>query len=233
MQKNSKPMNQAKTTKTVARIKPRNPKKGAVNEEKTPFDRLADNEQIFVLEYLTHFNATKAAMASGSKPSCARQTGYRLLTKDYIQEALRHEQRKRAEALRADQARILEEEAIIAFFDPAEAFNPRTGELRPPHELPEYIRRNLQNVDMDKETRTYPTPEGDEEAVTTTRFKYRFNDKGRALERLSKHLGLFKDNIRLEVESFQNTVVEVLQELGPDAARAFLEKLKQRRDAQA
>lgn len=199
----------------------------ALHEKPSPFDRLADNEQIFVLEYLSSFNATRAAIKAGSSPASAAQTGYRMLRKVHIQEALQEEQRARAEALRMDQRRLLEEEAVIAFFDPAELFHPKTGELLPPNKLPEYVRRNLQSMDINREERR----EG-EQTVVTTKFRYKFGDKGRSLERLAKHLGLFSDSVRLEVvENFQNTILELLGELGPDVARTFREKLMQKRES--
>ncbi len=60
-------------------------------------------ERVFVNEYLKDFNGTQAAIKAGWKESSARQTAYRLLTKDYIQTAIKKRVDDRIAALQLDQ----------------------------------------------------------------------------------------------------------------------------------
>jgi hypothetical protein len=55
--------------------------------------KLTVREQAFIDAYLgkCFLNATRAAIAAGYNPKSARQTGYRLLTKDYIRERINEE----------------------------------------------------------------------------------------------------------------------------------------------
>jgi len=51
--------------------------------------KMTDKEKIFVNEYCSNgFNATKAAITAGYAENSARQTAYRIMTNDYIQDAI-------------------------------------------------------------------------------------------------------------------------------------------------
>jgi len=171
-------------------------RRGAVAKKKnsTAFDALADSQRIFVLEYLSSYNATKSAIKAGYSEKSARALASQLLSNVNIQAALEEEQAKRSKELRVDASRLIEEESLIAFSDAAEACDPETGELLPPHRLPEHLRRNLQGIDMDKIV-TFR----DDETTTTYKYKYRFGDKGRALERIEKLLGLYIEKHQVEI----------------------------------
>jgi len=98
--------------------------------------------------------------------------------------------------------RVLQEEACLAFYDVGDLVNPDTGEIRPPHELPEYIRRAVVAVTI-TETRSATNPD-----LVKTEYRYRFADKGKALERLSRYLGLYeKDNRQKPQEAACNKFV--------------------------
>lgn len=51
-------------------------------------DKISDKQKQFCLEFIVDFNATKAAIRAGYSPNSAKEQGYRLLTKDHIQEEL-------------------------------------------------------------------------------------------------------------------------------------------------
>ena len=90
--------------------------------------------------------------------------------------------------------RILREEARLAFYDPRDLVDPRTGEILPLMHLPEHIARAIVGL---KVTRTQSLRDPD---MVRTEYRYKFADKGKALERLSKYLGLYeKDNLQKPV----------------------------------
>lgn len=91
--------------------------------------------------------------------------------------------------------RILREEARLAFYDPRDIVNPVTGEILTLRDLPEHMARAIVSLKV-VTTTSLRDPE-----LIRTEYHYKFADKGKALERLSKHLGLYeKDNIQKPVE---------------------------------
>ena len=81
----------------------------------------------------------------------------------------------------ASQERVVLEERRIAFCDIRGLF--QGGQILSPEKLPEELARAVSNVEVTEK------PNGE---IT---YKYRFWDKGHALKRLSKNLGLYeKDN---------------------------------------
>jgi len=80
--------------------------------------------------------------------------------------------------------RVLDEESKLAFLDFRKMFDVN-GEILPPKYWPEEIARAAAGVDIDQKW----------DAVTgkwTYKYKIRFNDKGRALQRLETVLGMNK-----------------------------------------
>jgi Terminase small subunit len=98
--------------------------------------------------------------------------------------------------------RVPQEEACLAFYDIGDLVDPNTGEIQPPHELPEPFRQAVVGVTI-VETRSATNPD-----LIKTEYRYRFADKGKALERLSRHLGLYeKDNRQKPPEEVRNSFV--------------------------
>ncbi len=91
--------------------------------------------------------------------------------------------------------RVMLEESCVAFLDPIDLFD-KEGSIVAPHELPERIRRAIASVEV-KELKS----DGDGEK--RYKYKYKFWDKGKSLERISKHLGLYeKDNVQKAVRMY-------------------------------
>lgn len=81
--------------------------------------------------------------------------------------------------------RVLREDCRIAYSDVGELFNGPI--LIAPADLPEDVRRAIASVKVTE--RSF----GDDETIKT--YEYKFWDKGRSIDRLERHLGLFeKDN---------------------------------------
>jgi hypothetical protein len=90
--------------------------------------------------------------------------------------------------------RILDEEALLAFSDVRALFEPNSWELVPPSDLPDEVAKAVSSIQIVRKV----IPRGkDQDPEIETTYKYTFWPKGQALERLSKHLGLYeKDNIQ-------------------------------------
>lgn len=94
---------------------------------------------------------------------------------------------QRAEGLTT---RVLDEESRLAFSDIASLFHQDSWELIPPSELPQDVRASISSIQIVRRT----IPRGELEPIEETTYKYSFWDKGRSLERLSKHLGLYEQD---------------------------------------
>lgn len=103
--------------------------------------------------------------------------------------------------------RMLKEEACIAFFDPIDMVDSESGKFLEVSSMPDHARRALRGI-----TITEDVLQGSEETairdgqvfaaeVIRRKIKYRFHDKGAALQRLERILGMFeKDNEQKPVE---------------------------------
>lgn len=146
-------------------------------------DELTYNQRIFCDEYLIDRNGTRAyrvAYPSVKKDKTAKAAASRLLTnvnvKAYIEARMAHI----AEKNEITVSRVLEEESRLAFSDIRDIFNGET--LMSPSELPESVARAISGIER---TERYTQ---DEERIVT--YKYKFWDKGRALQRIERHLGM-------------------------------------------
>ncbi|MBQ5755387.1 MAG: terminase small subunit [Oscillospiraceae bacterium] len=148
---------------------------------------LTPKQRMFVEEYLVDMNATQAAVRAGYSPGAARQA-YRLLKKPQVREAVDRALEKRAERTRVTQDRVVQEYARIAFMDPRRLFD-REGRPLDVHLLADdeaAVLAGLEVVDL------YEGRGANRELVGYTK-KYKLADKLKALEALSKHLGLFEE----------------------------------------
>lgn len=151
--------------------------------------KLTNKQKKFIREYLIDLNATQAAIRAGYSPKTAKVIATQNLSKLYIKNEIEKQQLKLQEKTEITQERVLQEEKCLAFSDPAELFELKTGTIKAPYELPEELRRAISIVEI--------TESFDKDGIPTKTYKYRFWDKGKSLERISKHLGLYeKDNKR-------------------------------------
>lgn len=120
--------------------------------------------------------------------------GKRMLSRGHVREEL---QARREEA-RYDSMisckRIMEEEACIAFTEYSELLD-ADGNLIPPNKLPERVRRAVTiEVKQIRDNRNL---------IKGIEYKYTMLNKANALERISKHLGLYeKDNLQKAINVY-------------------------------
>jgi phage terminase small subunit len=133
----------------------------------------------------------------------ARVNASRLLTNANVAEYIEKQNTKLTFKAELSGERVLREEQCLAYSDVGEIFKGETT-IRP-DQLPEEVRRAIAGIEI-KETEIA--------GVKTVHYKYKFWDKGRALERLEKHLGLFeRDNAQRRL-----TLEEIIAAL-PDGFR--------------
>jgi phage terminase small subunit len=174
--------------------------------------KLTTQQKMFVYNILEGMNQTDAYLTAGYKcsRSAARRAAARLLTKVDIENAIKKAHGRAAEKAEISQQRILEEEGRLAFLNPQGLVN-ENGKLLDLHELPEDVARAIVGLNVVRQN------DG------SLRYKYRFTDKGKSLERLSRHLGMYNDKLNLGFNA--ETLNAILSGLPEEYARAVREAL--------
>jgi phage terminase small subunit len=101
----------------------------------------------FCLEWLKDRNATQSAIRAGYSIATAHSTGPRLLEHAGVKKYLAEQTAKAVEVAEVDQARVLKEIYLAAFFDPEEMYAP-DGTLLPIPQMPEHIRRAVASFEV-------------------------------------------------------------------------------------
>ncbi len=148
-------------------------------------------QEIFCKEYIVDFNATRAAIAAGYSKKTARAIGYEILTKPYIQEAIKREIDQRSKRVEITQDRVLQEIAVCALADLAdyiEVCGDGAVRVKAFDELPEGASRALESISEDRIIKE--TADGSQILVHDKR-KIKMHSKLEALDKLGRHLGVF------------------------------------------
>ena len=160
---------------------------------------LTPKQQRFVSEYLQDLNATAAYKRAGYKArsdGVAASSASDLLRIPKVAAAIATAEAERAQRTGIDADRVLAEIAHVAFSDIGQVldFTGVDPHLRPARDIPEAARRAISSI---KVRRTLEGSEADAREVEVTEF--RLWSKSDALEKLCKHLGLYKERDPLEI----------------------------------
>jgi len=148
---------------------------------------LTRRHELFVAEYLTDLNATRAAIVGGYSKKGAEQTGSVLLRNPKVSAEIEQKQQKRLGKLEITAKKTLAELAKIAFFDSRRMFEP-DGRLKQIHELDDDTAAVVAAFEVVELAKGSGRPFGYSKKV-------KLADKLRALELLGKHLKLFTEKI--------------------------------------
>lgn len=157
---------------------------------------LTDKQRAFVAEYLVDLNAAAAARRAGYSTRTADRIGHENLRKPEIASAIAEAQAERAERTEITADRVLKELARIGFSDIRRLFewDEERACFIPSRDLTADEAAAISEIQS--ETVTHREKEtGDTE--TTVKLKLKTYDKLSALEKLGKHLGLFKDQLEV------------------------------------
>lgn len=148
-------------------------------------EKLTPKQKKFCDEWLICGNNTRAYQkVYGVKNSdVAASNANRLLNYEKVKRYISERQEKLAQKYEITQARVLQEEMCLAYVNVAELWGADGWTMKSPKELPEAVQRAIASVRV--------RGKGDD-----AEYKYTFWDKGKALERISKHLGLYEQDNR-------------------------------------
>lgn len=138
--------------------------------------KLPPRQRKFVQEYLIDLNATQAAIRAGYSPKAANNVGPRLLVNARVQAAIQQAMSRREKRTEITADRVLNELAKIAFSDLKDfvEFGPGGIKIKPSDQVDGTVLSEVSEM----------VAKGS--AVTSVKL----HSKMKALELLSKHLGL-------------------------------------------
>lgn len=150
---------------------------------------LTGRRRRFVAEYLIDLNGSAAAKRAGYSAKTARTIANELLTIPDIQAAITAEQQARASRTQINADRVLLELAAIGFSDAMRHYAFDGQNLVVVDGAPPSASRAVASIK--RKVRVIPQKEGDPIEIVET--EYKLWDKNSALEKLGKHLGMWKD----------------------------------------
>jgi phage terminase small subunit len=153
-------------------------------------DNLTPNQGTFCENRFRHPELTAARCYMRAYPKCKSENAAaveasRNLKKPKIQNYI-EELNNQAANIGLYPGRILREEACLAFYDPRDMVDPKTGDILSLTDIPEHLVRAIIGVKIIK-TQSLKDPD-----IVRTEFHYKFANKGKALERLERILGMFE-----------------------------------------
>ncbi len=155
---------------------------------------MTGKQKLFVAEYLTDLNATRAAIAAGYGPAVtvAAVAGSKLLRNGKVVAEIAKVQQKRLGKLEITAEKVLQELALMGFANMIDYMTIEDGKLAE-FDYSKLTREQaaaIQEITMDT---TGGSGDGERKLVLRTKFK--LGDKRGSLELLGKHLKLFTERI--------------------------------------
>lgn len=160
--------------------------------------KLTAKQRRFCDEYLIDLNATQAAIRAGYSPDTAEQIGYQLLQKTSVSNEIDKAMAERSKRTGINADRVIMEIAKLAFVNADDVIDFKDATVKP-----EATREDLACI---QSVKIKPNKFGIEREVTLA-------DKKSNLELLGKHLGMFKDNLNLNIETSEK-LDDIMSQIG-------------------
>ncbi len=163
---------------------------------------MTPKQQVFVNEYLIDLNATQAAIRAGYSEKTAKAIGQENLTKPAIAAAIADAQQERGDRVALTADRVLLEIGRLATSDLRRAFN-ADGGLRSPTTWDDDTAAAISSVKVV----TRRAPGGGEDAEVEYVTEVKLWDKNSALDKAGKHLGMFREQIDVNLKTDLATIL--------------------------
>lgn len=164
--------------------------------------KLTKKQRRFIDEYLIDLNATQAAIRAGYSPETAKDIGCENLAKPNIKNEIDKAIAERSKRTGVNADRVVRELARIAFCKASDVINFEDATLRA-----DANEDDLAIVQSVKVKKTIG------EKSDTEEREIKLADKIKALELLGKHLGMYIDKSKVEIEPSQK-FADICKQLG-------------------
>jgi phage terminase small subunit len=171
--------------------------------------RLTEKQDRFCYEYLVDFHVTYAAIRAGYPPAGAHVMGSNLLKNDKIKARIDELRAKASFNTTVSLERNLEQMAKMAYVDPAEMYNPNTGELLPITEMPAHVRAAIVAIEIDE-----INVNG---MVLGQTKKVKLAPREKAVDMINKHLGGYAEDNK-QKQPVVNVTVDITDDDDEDPA---------------
>lgn len=141
-------------------------------------------KQLFVKEYLIDLNQTAAAIRAGYSPKSAKDTAVKLMKETAVKNAIEQAMAERSKRLGINQDRVITELAKIAFVNPADFIDFKTGGVK-----------KTFSPDDTAAISSVKVMHSSGEQGETEMNDIGLHNKIKALELLGKHLGMFDSRL--------------------------------------
>ena len=182
-------------------------------------NKLNPRQQAFLNNLMKGMSQKEAYVSAGYSPKTAEQNSTALIRNPKFRANFEAAKERAANKAEATLERVLREECRIAFADIIGLFD-ENGALVRPQDIPEDLRRAIASIKV--------IEKWDPESMRMLNvYEYRFWDKGRALERIGKHLGMYeKDNE--QKRPALDEVFAAIAAVSPKLAEAIKERIANR-----
>lgn len=160
---------------------------------------MTKKQKRFVEEYLIDLNATQAAIRAGYSPDTAKEIGCENLTKPNIRAQIDKAMAERSKRTGVSADRVVMELAKIAFVNASDVINADDATLKD-DAAPEDTAA-IQSVKV----KTFG-----EDGIE---WEIKMADKIKALELLGKHMGMFQNNLNLNIETSEK-LDDIMSQIG-------------------
>lgn len=148
-----------------------------VISNESAYSRLKRRHRRFVDHYVTGEKAADAIRSAGCKSQHARTVASRLLSKPEIQAAIDERTKLFLQDTAARSHKTIGQVVAIAYLDPRKVVDPETGMAVPLQQMDPDTAAGISSVEVENISIN---------GETGTRYKYRFWDKNKALEKLGQ-----------------------------------------------
>lgn len=145
---------------------------------------VTNRHEMFCLEFIVDFNATRAARAVGYSKKTARSQGHRLLTNADIQKRIAELIEKRKQKVELTAENVLKELGIVGLSNIKDYIEKGESDLVMFKSFDNITREQagaIESIEYDKENK----------------IKFKLHNKEKALELALRHFGLLTDNLKI------------------------------------
>ena len=213
----------------AAAVIPPEPEKPAPDDKSVLSSGLTAKQEMFVREYITDFNATRAAIAAGYSKKTAKSIGHENLTKPDIQSFMKSLLTPKLDKLEVTAERILKEYENMAFANLADYLlrdedgNVKTFDGLPAPQFDGVTRDQMAGL---AGIEVIIMPSFDEDEPNPVKIKMKLADKKAALDVLAKRHGVMKEvepatvnvNMNMNPDDLARRVAFMLQKASKNKA---------------